>query len=390
MRPELQDVVDEASTLLGADTTLEDVDFNLIAYGCQRFDVDTVRQRSILQRHSTRPVRDWFEQFGISRTSAPLRTPADPTQGLRTRLCFPARWRGITYGYLWALDENTALDAPQVVRAAELAERAAVFLAQLSRQSREDAFAVSDLLSTDVDKVEQAAARVAEGNLIDPAQPVVAVQLSAANEALPPGLAPNLWSLPRTVLVEPGTDGATLVVPLPRNGDDQAARQVAEQALRLYRAELAADWSGRLAAGIGEPRPRLTQLRSSWSEARLAARVAAVLPDLGVVARWADLGVYRLLAGVSARELVPLVHDAPIRALVDSGDADLIRTVTVYLDLAANVHDAAAALHIHRQTLYYRLSKVEHLTGLSFANGHDRLRLHLALMLMPLVGEDQA
>ena len=389
MRPELQDVVDEAAAVLGADTTLEDVEFNLIAYGSQRFDVDTVRQNSILRRHSTRGVRDWFEQFGISRSTGPLRTPPDPEQGLRTRLCFPVRRHGITYGYLWALDEETPLDSPQVRRVEVLAEQAAAFLAQLSRQSQDDAYAVSDLMSTDADKVEQGAVRVAQRGLIEHQYRVGAVWVMASRSPLPAGFAPHLWSLPRSVLVHRGPRSATLVVPLPHERDD-TPRQVAEQALRVYTEELPPDWPGRLVAGIGAPRPRLAEVRGSWLEARLAARVVAAVPELGRVGCWADLGLYRLLASVPTDDLVPLLHDAPVQALLTSADEDLIRTVVVYLDLAGNAHATAAALHIHRQTLYYRLTKVENLTGLSFARGQDRLRLQLGLMLDPLLREDRS
>ena len=42
---------------------------------------------------------------------------------------------------------------------------------------------------------------------------------------------------------------------------------------------------------------------------------------------------------------------------------------------------------MHRQTLYYRLRRIEALTGLDLADGRDRLRLHLARTLAPLVGE---
>jgi len=52
-----------------------------------------------------------------------------------------------------------------------------------------------------------------------------------------------------------------------------------------------------------------------------------------------------------------------------------------------NVAQTAAALHIHRQTLYARLAKAEQLTGLSLASGHDRLRLHLGLIIAPLLDE---
>ena len=60
-------------------------------------------------------------------------------------------------------------------------------------------------------------------------------------------------------------------------------------------------------------------------------------------------------------------------------------TAAAYLDHAGNVVRAAAELRIHRQTLYYRLQRIEELTGLDLADGRDRLTLHLALTLAPLV-----
>lgn len=386
MRPELQDIVDEASRVLDADTTLEDRDFNLIAYGTQRFDVDSVRRDSILQRRSTRAVRDWFEQFGILGSAVPMRTPADSTQGLRSRLCLPARWRGVTYGYLWALDEATSLDDPAVARGAQLAEHAAAYLAQLSRQHQDDAFAVSDLISPDVDKVRHAATRIGDRGLLDRRSAVVAVVVGSPGSTEPGTLAPNLWSLPRTVLADRGPHSTTLVVPLRDVCDDSPAREAAALTLQLYRDELGPESVGELVAGVGEPRTDLADLRGSWLQARLAARVAAAVPALRPVARWVDLGIYRLLAALPEAELAALVLDGPVRQLLERGDHDLVQTVSIYLDRAGNVQETAAALHIHRQTLYYRLTKAENLSGLDLGNGHDRARLHLGLMLAPLLG----
>jgi len=138
-------------------------------------------------------------------------------------------------------------------------------------------------------------------------------------------------------------------------------------------------------AGIAEPRADLVALRASWVEARHAARVAAAVPAVRPVARWADLGLYRLLTALPQSELAALVLDAPVRRLLDALDPELVQTVRVYLDRAGNVQETAAALHIHRQTLYYRLSKAETITGLSLGNGHDRSRLHVGLMLAPLL-----
>jgi sugar diacid utilization regulator len=57
----------------------------------------------------------------------------------------------------------------------------------------------------------------------------------------------------------------------------------------------------------------------------------------------------------------------------------LIRTAEVWLDCAGSPQRAATQLCIHRQTLYYRLGRVQELTGLDLADGGDRLLLHLGV-----------
>jgi len=382
VRPELQDIVDEAAEVLAADITLEDRDFNLVAYATHRFDVDAVRTRSILQRRSTRLIRDWFEQFGIAGSAGPLRTPADLEQGVRSRLCFPVRWRGVTYGYLWALDDSTPLDHPAAARGALLAEHAGGYLAHLSRQHQEDAAALADLVGTDVDRARDAAVRLRERGRTTRPGPVVAVLVQGAGVD---AVAPTLWALPRTLLAQPLGDGVVLAVPLRSPGEDQPAREAAALTLELLAHELGPG-ADCLVAGVGDPQPDLEHLRASWLQARLAARVASAVPALGPVARWADLGLYRLLATLAGTDAAPLVVDDAVRRLLEAGDPELVETVRHYLDRAGSAQATAAALHIHRQTLYYRLTKAEALTGLSFGDGRDRTRLHLGLMLAPLLG----
>ena len=107
-----------------------------------------------------------------------------------------------------------------------------------------------------------------------------------------------------------------------------------------------------MVAGIGEPRSDIGHIRDSWLEARLAARVATAVPATRPIARWADLGVYRLLAAVPGPELAKLLLDPPVLTLLDAPDPTLAQTVKAFLDRAGNVQDTATALHIHRQTLY--------------------------------------
>jgi sugar diacid utilization regulator len=159
---------------------------------------------------------------------------------------------------------------------------------------------------------------------------------------------------------------------------------IAERALELYRERLEGDARKDVVVGIGAPREDLAEARASWREARLAVRVGRAVPAFRPMAVWADLGIYRLLACGPQRELRDAVVDPAVRRLLE--EPDLLSTVQTYLDHAGSAQQTAAALSIHRQTLYHRLEKIERITGLDLSDGRDRLRLHLGVSLAPLVG----
>jgi DNA-binding PucR family transcriptional regulator len=98
-------------------------------------------------------------------------------------------------------------------------------------------------------------------------------------------------------------------------------------------------------------------------------------PRLGPVAEWSRIGAYRLLTSLSP----DAAHDPAVAPLLSPAQRELARTAEVYLDHAGQAGRTAAALGIHRQTLYYRLSRVEQLTGLDLDDGEHRLLLHMAL-----------
>src|SRR5439155_5978584 len=119
--------------LMSAPATLEDRDFNLVAFSAHGTKIDEVRQSSILHRRSTAEVRSWFESFGIATSEVPVRTPSDAEHGVLSRLCLPARWHGVTYGYLWLLDQRHDLAERLLPAAMALAGRAGVLMAQQAR-----------------------------------------------------------------------------------------------------------------------------------------------------------------------------------------------------------------------------------------------------------------
>ncbi|MFD2687335.1 PucR family transcriptional regulator, partial [Streptomyces phyllanthi] len=129
------------------------------------------------------------------------------------------------------------------------------------------------------------------------------------------------------------------------------------------------------AAGISGVRAELAELGTAWGEASAAARAVLAEPRLGPVAEWGAIGPYRLLTSLAPRS----PQDPAVRRLLSPAHHELAHTAEVFLDCAGQAGRTAAELGIHRQTLYYRLSRVEQLTGLDLDDGEDRLLLHMAL-----------
>lgn len=133
-----QELVDEISALLDAPATLENRDFGLVAFGAHDSDddsaMDPVRTRSILTRRSTPAVRAWFEGFGITRATGPVRIPAAPEAGVfRDRICLPVRHRGVVLGYVWLLDADPGPTDEQLTAAMEVAARIGALLSDEAR-----------------------------------------------------------------------------------------------------------------------------------------------------------------------------------------------------------------------------------------------------------------
>jgi sugar diacid utilization regulator len=139
--------------------------------------------------------------------------------------------------------------------------------------------------------------------------------------------------------------------------------------------------------GIGPVVASAAEAYLSHQRAEDALRVAAVVPGFGPVVSYDDLGIYRLLVHLPLAELPGETIPPGLRQLIEQdAAATLVTTLETYLDEAGDARATVERLKVHRTSLYYRLSRIEEITGMSLANGGDRLSLHLGLKLARLSG----
>ncbi|MFF9201376.1 PucR family transcriptional regulator [Streptomyces sp. NPDC014986] len=388
-RDDYQELVDEISELLGAPATLENRDFELIAFGAYDSEgdldpsaLDPVRTRSILTRRSTAAVRAWFEGFGITRATGPVRVPRTPEAGVhRGRVCLPVRHRGVVLGYVWLLDYDPGPSAAQLDAAMGVADRIGALLADEAQHGADLTRELRAVLTAERDWQRDMAVadlRTALGPRAEGPHTVVCV---APWPSAAPEDAPSVRTVPGATALCTLPWGATalslaLLLRLRATDVLTPATTAASRLLERARDSGAAGRDGpAVAAGIAAPRAGLAGLGAAWAEASASARAALAEPRLGPVAQWTSIGPFRLLTALPPGA----AHDRAVGPLLSPAQRDLARTAEVYLDCAGQAGRTAAELGIHRQTLYYRLSRIEQLTGLDLDDGEDRLLLHMTL-----------
>lgn len=96
-----------------------------------------------------------------------------------------------------------------------------------------------------------------------------------------------------------------------------------------------------------------------------------------------DLRLYAVLAGVPLADRVEFVRDVlgPILDLVPHKAKELLETLEAVYRRKGRIADAAADLHLHQNSVRYRLNRIEALTGLSLDVPAERMHLELAMRL---------
>ncbi len=141
---------------------------------------------------------------------------------------------------------------------------------------------------------------------------------------------------------------------------------------------------GRLAVGISTAGRAATALPGLVQEATHALRAAAARPGPVAVVRSDEVASHlMLLAGVPAdtqRAFRSRLLD-PLTGYDRQHGTDLVHTLNAFLSANGAWRRCAESLHVHVNTLRYRIGQIERLTGRDLDRFADRVDLFLALRL---------
>jgi sugar diacid utilization regulator len=134
--------------------------------------------------------------------------------------------------------------------------------------------------------------------------------------------------------------------------------------------------------GIGSRCDVPDDLPRSFVEARRAMNIRLRSSNPEGAAAFDELGFYRLIDAAAADSgTVEAFVREWLGTLLDydeSKNSELVPTLSAYLECGGHYDETADALHIHRSTLRYRLTRITALTGRDLRNVDTRFNLHAA------------
>ena len=125
----------------------------------------------------------------------------------------------------------------------------------------------------------------------------------------------------------------------------------------------------------------LKDLSRSYKEARMAMDVGRIFYAGKRVISYNELGIGRLIY-----QLPPSLCRMFIQEIFEAGemvefDQEILTTINTFFDNNLNVSETARQLFVHRNTLVYRIEKLQKSTGLDIRTFDDAMTLKIALMV---------
>ncbi len=183
--------------------------------------------------------------------------------------------------------------------------------------------------------------------------------------------------------IQPMAEGVALVFPPPGREADL------EAVVEGLRAELArALGLSRLAAGVGGAHAGPSGLARAFREAVQSLQMVEAMLGGYRTLSYQRLDIYRILYPLRESEVLEEFYEqvlGPLERYDQTHHAELVPTLEAFFACDGNLQRTAERLFLHRNSLAYRLRRIQEITGMDLRRWEDCFRLQLALKIRPIL-----
>ena len=125
----------------------------------------------------------------------------------------------------------------------------------------------------------------------------------------------------------------------------------------------------------------LKDVSRSYKEAKMALEVGKIFETGKYIVNYEKLGIGRLIYQLPLPLCRMFIKEVLHGLTMDDFDDETLATVNKFFENNLNVSETSRQLYIHRNTLVYRLDKLQKMTGLDLRNFDDAIIFKITLMV---------
>ena len=133
--------------------------------------------------------------------------------------------------------------------------------------------------------------------------------------------------------------------------------------------------------GIGSPVKSINDIAHSYSEARLSIEIGRVFESEKYILSYAELGIGRLIYQLPSKLCELFLDEIFQKEGFEALDEETLLTIDKFFENSLNISETSRQLFVHRNTLVYRLDKIERLTGLDLRKFDDAVVFKVAALV---------
>lgn len=136
--------------------------------------------------------------------------------------------------------------------------------------------------------------------------------------------------------------------------------------------------------GIGEKASSLSGFKCAVMEAKNAMEITRKLKGKNSIGNCRKLGIYKLFFSMENQEPMANLYNeilGKLNSYEKSDSKDMLNSLQVYIDENRNIGNAAEKLFIHRNTMKYRINKIEEILECDLKDDKTMFNIMLCLKI---------
>lgn len=391
----LENLVDRISEVFHCPATIEDANHRLLAYSKHSEETDHARIQTIIGRRVPEKVINslWKNNIlpKINNSDEPIRVHNIHEVGLGDRIAIAIRKNKEVLGYIWALEVDYKFTESDFILFKKAAQVAKSQLLQLQGRQKREQEGVQEFfwqLLTGNIHTQREVKKKFEGFHLSPPAKLSVVVFKFQEEITAPMKQQITYLLSitqqlRSIFHVIDHDELILL-------SSPYSKELTDKQIHLFIEKFVQHMDRNfhihhILSGFGTIQEDYTKIEQSYQEALTVIHYKQKFPnEVKEIASYQQLGIFRYLDMILEKNQSENYRNRSLTKIQEYDrlhQTQLVKTLETYLNLDSNVNETAKQLHIHINTLSYRLKRIAEVGEVDLRNANQKMTLFIDLKL---------